>query len=182
MKVQFSENLKFYSSTLIVDGYFLQLERSSKLQMIKGIAEEDVQTYLTGLKKRLLLPPSKHEDFDSVVESLQWSDGLSWHCADLLYSIGEDNQVKYASILANKDSDSKYSFLVVDVQSSFKLYNKLIIINSNPSQKGFMFGDAFEFIEVPESLFYDAKNMMFLMKNIAFKTYAKYFNLVVDLS
>jgi hypothetical protein len=76
MKVLLTENLKKYSTTLMVDGYFQTLQRSSKLQMIKGIAEEDLTTDLTGLKKRLLLRPSKHDEFDSVVESLDCSDGF----------------------------------------------------------------------------------------------------------
>jgi hypothetical protein len=108
IKLTFTETKNKYSSTILEGDQFKTLERSSKLQMIKGINEVDLKTYFDGLKRRLSLPPSKYDDFDSVIESIQWSDSLMWYCMDMLYSVEDNGKVKYANILANRDVNKKY--------------------------------------------------------------------------
>ena len=100
----------------------------------------------------------------------------------MLYSVEELGKVKYAAILGNRDENGKYSFLVSEVQATFDFYDKLIIIQKSSSENHLIFDYGIEFKDVPKSYETDADNMIFLMKNIAFKTYAKYFGINVDLS
>jgi hypothetical protein len=182
IKIKFMETLRVYSSTILGGDQFKNLERSSKLQMIKGIDEIDLNTYFDSLKKRISLPSSKYQDLDYAIKSIIWSDSLQWYCVDMLYSVEELGKVKYAAILGNRDENGKYSFLVSEVQATFDFYDKLIIIQKSSLENHLIFDYGIEVKDVPKSYELDADNMIFLMKNLAFKTYAKYFGINVDLS
>jgi len=181
IKITFTETLRVYSSTILKGDQFINLERSSKLQMIKGIEESDINTYFDNLKKRISLPHSKFQDFDLAIKSISWSDSLQWYCVDMLYSVEELGKVKYAAILGNREENGKYSFLVSELQATFDLYEKLVIIQKSSSENHLIFDFGIEVKDVPKSYEVDADNMIFLMKNIAFKTFAKYFGINVDL-
>lgn len=169
---------------IITGKGFEYFNEKAQIQIAKGVKGSYIDTFLSHVEERLLVPPERQKTLSDIMEECKYVEKNVWTAFNTLFDINTGGDTKFASLLiARNEENDTYDVVISDIQAQFKLASDIMIVNKKLSVLGGIWQDSKDVqVKVPKTLTQeDITAVMSFFNIVAFKSFADQFGIHLDL-